>query len=381
MPFFSRRIGLADGRPVPVVGGLRLTGRVGAQNVGILNLHTASFSTKPADSFTAIVVKRPVSTTTAVGGFYFGRESDGPDSHNRVAGFDFRFTPRRTFDLEAIAMRSLTADQPGDWAARTGFQLATARHRTRVGFFHIGGQFRNDLGFVPRRGIGTMFSTYSHVFRSTNSRARVLEHTLGADFELTGDDRYSRVLTRISTLTYGTIFADGGLLSAALSSTSEYLDAPFSIGSNVRVPPGQYRFEGLDVTYASNKSATISGGIGLQAGEFWTGQQRALNGSVRFRVNAHFAASATIGRTVIDLPQGFFTADLLGLRIDASITPRMFLNTFIQYNGETDAWLSNIRFNLIHRPLSDIYVVWNETRLPNGIQRALLLKFTQLLAF
>jgi hypothetical protein len=59
----------------------------------------------------------------------------------------------------------------------------------------------------------------------------------------------------------------------------------------------------------------------------------------------------------------------------------MFLNSFVQYNGEADTWLSNVRYNLIHRPLSDIYIVWNETRGPQLTRRALLLKYTHLLAF
>jgi hypothetical protein len=57
------------------------------------------------------------------------------------------------------------------------------------------------------------------------------------------------------------------------------------------------------------------------------------------------------------------------------------LNVFVQYNGEANTWLSNVRFNLIHRPLSDIYVVWNETRLPGDTRRALMLKYTHLIAF
>jgi hypothetical protein len=35
----------------------------------------------------------------------------------------------------------------------------------------------------------------------------------------------------------------------------------------------------------------------------------------------------------------------------------------------------------MHRPLSDIYVVWNETRAAGDDRRALLLKYTHLLAF
>ena len=59
----------------------------------------------------------------------------------------------------------------------------------------------------------------------------------------------------------------------------------------------------------------------------------------------------------------------------------LFLNAFVQYNGETNTWLSNIRYNLIHRPLSDFYIVWNETHAPGAMRRALLLKFTHMLAF
>jgi hypothetical protein len=59
----------------------------------------------------------------------------------------------------------------------------------------------------------------------------------------------------------------------------------------------------------------------------------------------------------------------------------MFLNAFVQYNGEADAWISNIRYNFMHRPLSDIYVVWNETRLPGLSRRALMLKYTHQIGF
>lgn len=59
----------------------------------------------------------------------------------------------------------------------------------------------------------------------------------------------------------------------------------------------------------------------------------------------------------------------------------MFLNAFVQCNGAADTWISNVRFNLIHRPLSDIYVVWNETRVPGLSSRAILFKYTHLVAF
>ncbi len=176
-------------------------------------------------------------------------------------------------------------------------------------------------------------------------------------------------------------FRDGGSLSVSANSTYERLDAPFSVGSGLRVSPGEYTFETVSFNYRSNPSAAVSGSIGLEAGEYWNGTQRVASGSVRFRLNEHIAASASLARNSIDLPQGSFAASLAGLRLDWSFTPQMFLNTFVQYNGETDTWLSNTRFNLIHRPLSDIYVVWNESWSPTDTRHTVMLKYTHLIAF
>ena len=55
----------------------------------------------------------------------------------------------------------------------------------------------------------------------------------------------------------------------------------------------------------------------------------------------------------------------------------------IQYNSRDGFVSSNIRFRWIHSPLSDFYIVYNESRIPEGdvIDRALILKLTYLFNF
>jgi hypothetical protein len=153
------------------------------------------------------------------------------------------------------------------------------------------------------------------------------------------------------------------------------------IGSGLVIPPGTYSYSDGGVEYSSDKSAVVSGGLEVRAGEFWSGHQQSVKANVRVRFNAHVATAMTYGRNAADLPQGEFVGDLAGFRLDWSFTPRMFLNAFVQYNGETDTWVSNVRYNLIHHPLSDVYVVWNETRMPGLTRRALLFKYTHMVAF
>jgi hypothetical protein len=382
IPFFSRRIGLsASGQPIPVMGGLRLTGRAAGYGVGLLSMRTESFDQEPGAQYTVARLTRDLGSGVSAGGFYLGREATGDPGFNRVAGIDLRLAPRPAVEIEAFAMRSATGGSAGDWAGRTGVRVDTNAHRARLGFMHIGSDFRHDLGFVRRRGIASVFGGYERILRPANTRGRIREHTMGVEIDGAATDRYDQWLTQVGGLTYGLQLRDGAVVNARLNATREELDRPFTVGSSLRIEPGEYAFESASIEFRSNQSARVSGNVSLEAGEYWNGTQRLTTGGVRVRLNENVAASGSITRNAIELPQGSFTADLARIRLDWSFNPRMFLNAFVQYNGEADAWLSNIRFNLIHRPLSDVYVVWNETRQSGETRRALMLKYTHLIAF
>jgi hypothetical protein len=60
----------------------------------------------------------------------------------------------------------------------------------------------------------------------------------------------------------------------------------------------------------------------------------------------------------------------------------MFLNTYVQYNNATSSWLTNIRYRFMYRPLSDFYLVYNDTRTSGRpSQRTFAIKHTLMLAF
>ena len=62
----------------------------------------------------------------------------------------------------------------------------------------------------------------------------------------------------------------------------------------------------------------------------------------------------------------------------------MFLDALVQYNSVTGLVSSNIRYNLIHRPLSDLFIVYNDNpdyRSGNLVNRVFSLKFTRMFDF
>jgi hypothetical protein len=84
------------------------------------------------------------------------------------------------------------------------------------------------------------------------------------------------------------------------------------------------------------------------------------------------------------LPQDTFTADVYGLRLDLGFTTRVFFDALIQYNAAIEETIVNLRFNIIHSALSDLFVVYNErrnVRSGNPIDQVFTVKVTRLFAF
>ena len=386
LPFFTRRIGLSnDNTAVPVIGGVRLTGQSAGATIGLLNMQTGRDGARPGDNFTAVRLARPVGLGVTLGGFYFGREATGTalpgEGHNRVMGADFRFSPRRTFAMDALAMRSASDGPEDDWAVRVGMRLRGNRQRGRLSYLYVGDQFRHDLGYVRRRGASMVFGDYSSIFRPRATDGLVREYELKMEAHVAHDSDLSQLLTRQLRPSFVMQFADGGVFRATVEHGFERLSTPFRLRPTVTIPVGDYTFGETVLYYETTRSKPLSVLMHGNYGSFWNGNRRRARGGIRWRFNAHLAASAEYDRNEITLPRGSFTESLAAIRVDSSLTTKMFLNAFIQYNGRDDVWLSNVRFNFIHRPLSDIYVVWNDARGSTARNRAFIVKYTHSFAF
>ena len=67
-----------------------------------------------------------------------------------------------------------------------------------------------------------------------------------------------------------------------------------------------------------------------------------------------------------DLPGGSFTAHVVGLRATLAFSTRLFTRAYVQYNSLEQRWITNLRLRFIHRPGSDLYVVFNDEQGEEG---------------
>ncbi len=124
-------------------------------------------------------------------------------------------------------------------------------------------------------------------------------------------------------------------------------------------------------------------GVWVTNGGFFDGHQNSYQLDSAFRPSYHFATEVDWTREDVDLPSGDFRTTLVTTRLNYSFTPQMFLDALIQYNSTVKEIASNIRFNFIYKPLSDLFLVYNERRSTTGEvrDRALIAKFTYVFDF
>ena len=186
--------------------------------------------------------------------------------------------------------------------------------------------------------------------------------------------------THIGLWTY---FHNGSRFQVFQNQEFQVLDAPFTIHPGVILPEDSYSFNNMVVQYFHNPSSSLFGNIRYSWGDFWSGTIRGLNYGVTVRVKPRFFVQVGHQKNWIKLPEGDFTTDLASLRLQYSFTTKQFLDTFVQYNNRGNVLSLQVRYNLIHRPLSDLFVVFHEQRadLLEDQARSLAIKFTQLFDF
>jgi hypothetical protein len=384
VPFFSRRIGLSDaGTPVPILGGGRLTGRTGPYEVGVITMRTQSEGATPANAFAVGRVKRNLWTNSWIGALGTNRDSTIGGNFNRVYGADTHLEFYQRLLVDANLLRSDTPGVSGQDSAR---QLEVAWRDDEVtlttGYNELQPNFNPELGFI-RRDNNTRYNGTASWNPIIDSSDVIRTLTFGASVDYYETGGTGEIETRASGLTLGVDFENNAAISYAATETFDRLVEPFAIRPDIAIATGDYSYVDHSLQANTNPGRRLSASSTVEWGEFWDGDRTSVRGAVDVKPNHHLSLTFNYQRDAVDLPLGRFTANLLGTRVRYAFSPRMFLASFFQYNSTTRQVSSNVRFNLIHRPLSDLFIVYNDLRDPSGrsLQRALILKLTNLVDF
>ncbi len=390
--FFSRRIGLSGGRTVPILGGGRLTGKVGEFSIGAVNVQTGDEPTVGALStnFTALRVKRDILRRSSIGVIATGRSvSTVGEGSNEAYGVDAVFSFYDNVNFNGYYARTQTPELEGDDVSYQGaFSYNGDRYGFKLDHLLVGDNFNPEVGFLRRDDFRRTFASARVSPRPASIRA-VRQFTLEASLDYI-ENGAGQVETRLAQVRFNMELENSDQINFDAQANYELLARPFDIASNVTIPVGGYDFRDFFLSYAMGPQHRLSGNFSIQRGEFFGGNMTVMRFSRgRLKVTSKLSIEPSISINQVDLPEGAFTAKLISSRITYTLTPRSFVGGLLQYNSSRDALSVNLRLRWEYQPGSEFFVVYNDQRdttlglrrFPLLENRAFVVKFTKLFRF
>jgi Domain of unknown function (DUF5916) len=383
-PFFSRRIGLNDGTPQPILYGAKLIGQAGRQDIGVLHVSTddEDFERDGApvrlkgEDFTVARVRRRIGRQSSAGAIYTRRAPrDSLVDARHTAGGDLTIaTPDfiRGSRLDSGAWFVHTSkpqfiDEDGGTPAdgpsySYGWHANVAKdpYRAEVSFKEVQPAYDPALGFTPRRNYRSWNPQLNWSPRFGGHRwFRGVQISADADINLNLDNQ---VIDRNLQLTPVELeFHSGDSVEFQMFKQTENLDEDFEISDGVILPLGSsYDWLRYQFVYDGAEHRALSGRVEYSFGDFWNGSRRELNLDLTLRPRPGISLQLSSEFNDVDLQIGSFVTKLYRLDARTQFNPWIALSNNIQYDSESGEVGWQLRFRWIQKPGNDMFFIWTQ---------------------
>ena len=371
--FYSRQIGLQNGTVVPIVGGGRVTGKIGAFDVGLLNIQADEHAAAAAEmtNFTVVRLKRDILRRSSIGGIFTNRSvSLLGDGASQAYGADATFSFYENVSLLAYAARTQTPGNDGEDLSYQGrVNYAGDLYGFQAEHLVVEDNFIPEVGFLRRDNFRRSYGTARYSPRP-RSLAGIRQFRLEGSYDYIETADLGIVETRQSQLAFETELENSDRFGFSVADNFEFLHSEFTPGPDeVAFPVGGYQFFDVEGTYSPGAQRRLNGRFTVRVGDYFNGTIRSVEfRQGRMEVTERLSLEPSVSVNWIDSPQGAFRTDLLVSRVNLSFTPRMFFSGLIQYNSSTNTVSNNLRLRWEYQPGSELFVVYTEDRLTDPLR-------------
>ena len=363
-PFFSRRIGIDDdGEPVDIRAGVKVTGRVGPVNLGLLDVQMAGHGDVDSKNLAVGRVKVNFAEESFFG-FVATHGDPVSNGSNSLFGADLNLRTSRFLGDKTLIGRAwfqhTTTPGPVGRDHALGFRISYPNDlwNWAIGARQLGEDFDPALGFVNRTGIRTFDAFLRRRFRPVGSAVRIVETQLQSVLVLDLGNDLESIALRPTFLRVEN--QDGDFVALLGEWRTEVLDEEFEISDGVLVEKDRYDFGRLTLSVGTATSRPFRVQFDFGAGSFFSGHIRAGRALFEWRPSPHFFASVEYLQNSVRLRGGEFTTRLGRDRTNVVFSPDLSWETFLQFDNIDDSLGWNSRLRWILRPGQELALIWNQ---------------------
>ncbi|MFV0571119.1 MAG: DUF5916 domain-containing protein [Xanthomarina gelatinilytica] len=368
--FFSRRIGINNGLRIPIIAGIRFTGSSSKWQYGAMSLQTHSVEADnlPTYNMSTARVKRIIGKKGSYIGFLSTSKFSNND-FNYLFAFDSnirftenirsRFTFGSTFDKEK-----------GNWKPYYGLDINTFKANgfgINYRFREYTEDFNPELGFVARPN--TKRITLNHGWRKTFVEHKWLRYISFGNYVTKNwlSSNGNHDLSQINMYIY-MAFKNGlspGLIGPIYQEDNLY--TAWNISDNISIPLGSYKMWRLNPEFSTGNAFPYILNLESEFGDYYGGNQFTFSGNFIYDFSKLFTVEIGANYNKLKFPITYVTYgnNILELsryysRLKFSFSSKSFLNSYVQYDSDSQKLGWNLRFRFTPKEGTNLYIVYNQ---------------------
>lgn len=363
--FYTRKIGIENFQSVSIIAGARVFGKMGPNNIGLLNIETEKVDSVPRTNNTVIRYKRDIGSQSYIGAIITSKNNS--NISNQVAGLDGAFSTshfhkNKNLVIAALISKSFDKNQlpEGTYAWRFYIDYPNDILDNFIGASSIQQNYNPEMGFLNRKNYNSFtwnLRYYPRWFTRYGIRRMAFKpwqltlyktYTTGELESLYNESR-----------PFGFFTKKGESFEYDLQQQFERLDNSFQLTDSIIIPPGKYWMQRQQIIVSTYSGRKIWAIIIYNWGKFYDGKISTWQGNLGINASKHLNFQTDYTFNNINFPGQRLATKELAEAINYAFNPRLDIATFIQWNSLDDLLSGNFRLHWIPRIGSDLYLVYN----------------------
>jgi hypothetical protein len=369
--FYSRRIGINNGEIIPLWGGVRLVGRIGNYDVGLLTMQSREMELFASENFGVLRLRKRISDNNSyIGGIATSR-TDFQGNVNLAYGVDGIINLFGNDYLKINLAQSRSAQDTlvdgNEIKGNRNRIYIQWQNRSQVGFNYSFSYSQADIHYNP--GLGFEERVNFKAFGDRISYGWFTERNPSLRFvklELKANAWITNTTNRLESLMIAPeLYVEWYRRNLLRISLMRYDDRPpmeFHLSPDVLIEPGNYLNNIGEITYATPPVNFLASEFTVAGGSYYGGELITASVFPTFILSKFLTLSGFYQYNQInfeDIPD--YRSHVGRFKVSTSLSVKYSLNAFVQYNSVSQLSFLNIRFRYNPKDGNDLYLVYNET--------------------
>lgn len=391
--FYSRRIGINEGKITPLWGGVRLVGRLNDYDVGLLTMQSRKHDGFSSENFSVFRLRKRISKNNSYLGGIITSRLDSRGSVNLAYGMDGIIN---LFGNDYLKINLANTYHSLDSVEYSNFLEGRKRvymmweNRSQVGFNYslsysqVDEKYEPGLGFEARSDFKAVGDRISYGWFTPNSTTlRFMKVDLNTTAYFSNTSRHLE-----SMLIAPSFFIEWKKNSSVQLTYSRFYDnvpSAFELSNTILIEPAEYVNNDITVTCQTPSVNFLNASFSTTLGTFYGGDRFSAGITPTYIISKYLTVSGFYQYNHISFTDSPAYVTHVGrLKVATSLNVKLSVNAFAQINSLTAVTAVNFRLRYNPKDGNDFYLVYNEVvnnhgkedpYLPFSDYRALMLKY------